>query len=182
MSPKQDAFYWRLWRDACAVQGWNQKDGEKRHAVHALALGRDKSHLDFNNRDFDRVKAHLEKLADPDSVTAQMGVDAFENADGSRRAMPGTRYGDLPQEDDPGERRRLHWRIREFAKEMGGEPYVAKLSMDMFELSRWEELPIAELTILRDTMQQRVREHRKVKERDAITATTEPVEDENVPF
>lgn len=187
MSPKQEAFYWRLWSNACAAQGWERKDDEHRHGVHAAALGRDKSHKAFTNREFDRVKAKLEQLANPDSVTAQMGVDAYENADASPRAMPGTHYGDLPEADDPGERCRLIWRIRDFARELGGDPYVLRVCKNMFHTARWEEIPISSLAILRDAMSQRVREHRKLKERDALTAPTAPdapelVEDDNCPF
>jgi hypothetical protein len=60
LSPAQNALYWRAWAKAKAMlQLGGMKDAQeleaKRHEIHTEALGTDKSHKDFTNKDLDRV-------------------------------------------------------------------------------------------------------------------------------
>src|SRR4030067_2223950 len=141
MSPAQDKFYWSLWRSACAQQGWDQKDSGKRHAVHVQSLGGAKSHKDCSNADFDRVKALLEVLANPDSVAARIVLDSYEEV----------------ESEDPGERKRILFRIRQLFE----SPYIERVSFDKFKTRRWEDLPIGPLRHLCLTLSERCRERKR---------------------
>ena len=65
MTPAQTSLYWRLWRSACAAQGWNQSDRDVRMRVHHDALGKAKSTKALTNGDVDRVYAQFRLLCDP---------------------------------------------------------------------------------------------------------------------
>ena len=63
MTASQNRLYFREWgsvRAACKAHGWPVPD---RHELHVRALGFDKSHLDFNNEDLDKVLAEFRKLS-----------------------------------------------------------------------------------------------------------------------
>jgi len=82
MSSEQRTFFWRLWKNACAWQGWNKlsatEQNEHRHAMLA-ALGF-KSVREVNSTDeFDRLKSHLLALA---GIVENAAPDA-----GSRRRL-----------------------------------------------------------------------------------------------
>lgn len=156
MTPKQEAYYWRMWTNVCATQGWERVDDEKRHAVHMQALGRDVSHKLFSNRDFDRVLAVMQVLSKPDSLEARMTLDRYE--------------APAAKNEDPGERRRLIFSIEHKSAPMGGDAYVTAISREMFQTRLWRDLPISSLTILRDTITNRFRAHQKRAELDQVTA------------
>jgi len=177
MSPGQERYYWSLWKAACEQQGWEQKDSDKRHAVHIQALGRDKSHKDFTNADFDRVKAVLMVFKDPDNVSARMQLDAYEACDQEPRGLPFRKYDRAPEADDPGERKRLVYRI----KQLFPEPYIEKVCADQFQTRRWQDLPISSLTLLRDLLVNRARARKRREDLDRVTATAN-VPAENCPF
>ncbi|MBI4024814.1 MAG: hypothetical protein HY360_07510 [Verrucomicrobia bacterium] len=168
MTSKQDALYWMKWRAVCAAQGWDQKDSERRHAIHIQALGRDKSHKNFNNRDFDRILAQLRLFAEPNSVEARMQADAYEACDNQPQGLALRKYDRMPETDDPGERKRLLYRIHQ----LFDEPYIIAVCFDQFQTRRWSELPISSLTLLRDTLVNRARARHHRQEIDRITAET----------
>lgn len=147
MTAKQEALYWRKWSLICDRYGWPQSDNQRRHDLHIQALGQNKSHRNFTNPEFDRILAVMNKLADPDSVAAQMVLDEYEN------------------KEDPGERRRLIYRINQLAD----EPYTLALCRNMFQTSRWQDLPLDSLTILRDTLVTRFRARKKREQMDVVT-------------
>jgi hypothetical protein len=62
ISDRQNRFYWGLWGKAKAALSLNPQPSTtewdlKRHELHVRAIGRDKSHYDLTNREFDRVIA-----------------------------------------------------------------------------------------------------------------------------
>ena len=72
MTAKQDAFYWREWgalSRRCRAEGWTVPD---RHALHARALGCDKSHKVFNNADFDQILGVFRGYSQAENVDAQL--------------------------------------------------------------------------------------------------------------
>jgi len=72
----QNLLYWRevgAWSRTRKAAG-KPHDNAARHALHAKALGRDKSHTDFTNREFDAVLATLRAESRPDDFAAQMAV------------------------------------------------------------------------------------------------------------
>lgn len=156
MSPKQEAYYWRMWTNVCGTQGWERIDDEKRHAIHLQALGKDVSHKLFSNRDFDRVLAVMQVLSKPDSLEARMTLDRYEEQS--------------TKKEDPGERRRLIFSIDHKSDAMGGDAYVTAISREMFQTRLWRDLPISSLTILRDTITNRFRAYQKRTEIDQVTA------------
>lgn len=101
MTPKQRIHLMaELWPQACEAQGWRREDNELRYDIFAQVLGRIPRHAqtlaaghhisanDFDNSDFDRVKAHLKFLAD--NIAGAIETD----------------------HPDLGERRRYLWLIR----------------------------------------------------------------------
>lgn len=75
MTTKRQMFlYWRLWRDACAAQGWDAipaaRRDDLRHECHRKALGYDRSSKDFTNQEFDRIKYWFRLLIDEDDIEA----------------------------------------------------------------------------------------------------------------
>lgn len=173
MTSKQEALYWMKWRAACAAQGWDQKDSDRRHALHALALGQDKSHKDFTNPDFDRVLAHLNLQIDPNDPEARKKVEAYEALDRAPSFDGPTKYDRQTEADDPGERKRLIYRIRQLAD----APYVEKVAFDRCAGLIWTELPIPDLTLLRDMLINNARARRQRQEIDAVTAEVHPPDD-----
>jgi hypothetical protein len=77
LSKIQMALYWREWA-ACKVvrkaRGLCATD-EARHALHAQALGMDKSTKDLTNRDFDRILAIFRTFSRPDDLNAQLRAE-----------------------------------------------------------------------------------------------------------
>ncbi len=72
ITSKQNALYWRLWSQAKSAIESNRKTkfsvdetSRFRHEFHIRALGRDKSHLDFTNRELDFVLAQFRSIITP---------------------------------------------------------------------------------------------------------------------
>lgn len=135
MSPKQDRWYWREWqavRRFCAAHDLPEPD---RHELHVKALGQDKSHARFTNKDFDLVLREFWAISKPDSVDAQM------------------RQANM-------ERTRLLEGIRQRAEEYGWGGF-ATILMQRFSTKDVERLTDARLIQLRDTLAARLHERHK---------------------
>lgn len=136
LSVKQDRWYWRLWGAAARANGWKGAEAEmQRHAAHVKALGRDKSHSQLTNPEFDKLKALFELLADPSNLQA-----AIESADATI-----------------GERRRLVRGILDRVDEGYLQPILeSERQYDPFVTDRgwrqWRDLPIALLRNLHMTV------------------------------
>ena len=133
MTPAQHSLYWRLWSAACMTQGWKQlspaEQDARRHAAHATALGRDKSSHHLDNRDLDSIFATFKALADP----LHPGADPAT----ARRLT-----------QDPGEKKRLLHRIARLAPDR----YARQVALDTFGTTYLDNLSIAQLTQLSDTL------------------------------
>lgn len=94
-----------LWPNACKSQRWSPNDNQKRYDVFAqvlgnvprhartLADGRHISFNDFDNADFDRVKAHLLMLTG--NLAAAIETDQPERGE-ARRLTFHARYNHIP--------------------------------------------------------------------------------------
>jgi hypothetical protein len=140
MTAKQNAYYWRLWNQACQAKGWRASDGARRHQVHVEALGFDLSHEDFSNEHFDCVIRAMQLLANPDNLAAVMFLD------------------------DPAseQRKRLLWRIEQTAP----REYVRSVAADKFGTVYYHDLSAAQLEMLRNTVVNRMRAKQKQEERE----------------
>lgn len=76
MTEAQSKFYWRLWGDArkALLRGGlsSAEANARRHELHVEALGADKSHATFSNRDFDQVKAAFLAVIKSDNMRPQI--------------------------------------------------------------------------------------------------------------
>jgi hypothetical protein len=162
--------YWRLWRDVCGVRGWKSGDSSIRHAMHRAALGEYKSHLLFTHADWDRVFPQLQLLLDPDNLDAALAVVNYINHDAAQathqpvvtpgkprrktyelRARP-SRYERITEVDDAGERRRLCYVVSRLF-----EPrLIDHVCRDRWDRSDWQDLPLPQLTELRDLLKTRL--------------------------
>jgi hypothetical protein len=124
MTTKQESLYWHEW---AAVRAENPR--ADRHDLHIQALGHDKSHKDFSNKDFDAVLAIFRSISQPDDVNAQ-----------------------LRQID--GERRRCIYAI---AQTGFSDSYIRALAIGKFATSAWRDLPEDQLRQLKITLQNRAR-------------------------
>lgn len=82
--PQRITLMAEWWPNACAAQGWDVKDRERRLEVLSEAVGRElESANDLDSRgDVDKVKSHLGMLAD--SVQGAIEVDHPEEGQGRR--------------------------------------------------------------------------------------------------
>jgi hypothetical protein len=130
------------WPAACAAQGWDANDRDRRLAVLSEAVGRDlatASELDAHG-DIDKVKAHLHALAHPDEFDpALMDADPAEM----------------------GQRRRLLHKIRRWPTE-----YVERIVQDVTggECSHASELGTDDLVKLVRTLETRRRSRQQKEE------------------
>lgn len=152
MTSKQEAYYWRLWAQACVEQGWNvlpsQERNEKRHAVHAAALKRDKSHKAFTNAECDKVFSALKVLADPTNIKKLVTQDTIVNG-------------------DHGERQRLYRTI----EMMMPRAYRESIMRDKFDTVHLDDLDLRQLEQLRITLIERKRAQAKRERIAEITST-----------
>lgn len=72
MTPKQESLYWREWGFVTAYCRVNRQPFPDRHMLHEKALGRDKSHKEFSNEDFDQVLGVFRAISRPASVDSQL--------------------------------------------------------------------------------------------------------------
>lgn len=135
MSPKQTTFYFTLWNRVMVEQGWyhlptSEKDA-KRRALHTQA-GCPASSKQFTNAHFNRFKNHCQAL------------------------LAGRPASDPDQSDRDDARRRLVWRINDDAKKAGLAPeYIVEIARDLAVLGNWQDLDLAGLTNLRNTIHNR---------------------------
>lgn len=88
-------FMATIWPDACKAQGWNKSDSEKRYDLFARVLARVPRHAatlaagghisfnDFDQADFDKVKAECGRLTDNVAATIETDHPAL----GERRRL-----------------------------------------------------------------------------------------------
>ena len=78
LTQAQNALYWREWSAAKRALmpsrvTWTKHEEEtRRHELHIRALDVDKSHLDFDNDDFDKVLGALRAISRPNDLNAQL--------------------------------------------------------------------------------------------------------------
>lgn len=159
LSKKQDSLYWREWAAAkkfCLALDLPEPD---RHALHAQALGADKSHKDFTNADLDKVLATFRAISDPANVQAQ-----------------------LRQIDQP--RTRLLYAIDRLGSQLAGlaapvcsppGAYAQAICKDRFGTTDLDSLTDAQLTQLRNTLADRlVINHDRRKKKAKTPGTRAP--------
>jgi len=130
LSKLQTARYWRTWAAVSKYHGWKNSDEARRRALHAEA-GCPASMRDFGNRDFDKFLDYTTILLDQ-----------------------------IPAPVDP-ERKRLCYAIARDAKKGNlNEGYIGRISTDLFDTSRWRDLPLEHLEALRNTIHNRSSAHR----------------------
>ena len=104
-----------------------------RHGCHAVALGRDKSSLDLDNRELDRVVTLFRLLADPSDLDTMMAW----------------------LHPEIGERRRLVWSIKHLAPEAYINAIAKAKFAGQYEWPYWEDLPVNSLRQLAMTLRAR---------------------------
>lgn len=141
MSPKQTTYYFTLWNQVMVAQGWYHesadKKRERRLAAHVQAGcincdGSAKSSKNLSNVDFGLIKAYFQKL------------------------ITGKNHGGLEKVKEDDARRRLVWRIKADSK-IGGlnTAYIKIIAKEMHVLGNWEDLPMDDLTNLRNAIHNR---------------------------
>jgi hypothetical protein len=139
LSQKQRPFYFALWNRVMVELGWyhlpaKEKDS-KRRALHAQC-GCPASSKAWENGDFDRY------------VTLCLHLLGETKSGGNGKATA------------EGERRRLVWRILADAQRANLDPaYIVAVSRDLNVLGNWQDLDLARLRNLRDTIHNRARKH-----------------------
>ena len=106
------------WTKVCRAQGWNRNDRDLRLRVISHAVGRwVKSMTELNNTsDIDAVYAHLGMLSDNVALTQEtLPAENMTVAAGR---------GTVTKAATAGERRRIIWKINDYAAPLGGEPYI----------------------------------------------------------
>lgn len=158
----------------CRRLGWKVCD-ETRHAIGRWALGEFRSHKLFTAGDYDRIFKKMVELRNPLNISAVMDVLAFVNHDVAQaRHVPVVRpgkprrsqqpprrrpsqYERMTAVDDSGERKRLVYVIgRLFTP-----PLIDQVFCDrwrhLWDRNRdWREMPLPELTELRDLLKARL--------------------------
>ncbi len=78
LSPRQKSLHWALWKKALQIlmpgrETWTKlEESEQRHSIYIEALGADKSLTEFDNDDFDKVKAAFLAIIEPGDLNAQL--------------------------------------------------------------------------------------------------------------
>lgn len=127
MTKKQTFLYWREWSAVREVQ-----PEADRHALHVAALGRDKSHKDFTNQDFDKVLAGFRAISRPADLDAQL-----RQADQSRRRII-TSIRELERELGEAE-----GYAEAIARRMSSERHFPTFSLDVLHAEDLQKLLIA---------------------------------------
>lgn len=171
MTPSQVQLYWRAWGAVARAHGWRDAGGQVpvnpagtwaspalngllqtirqaaasrarqvggsitaedlRHACHCIALGVDRSSRRLTNAEFDRVLALFKLLAEPENLDHIIAWNA----------------------EDSGARERLLWTVQNAVS----PGYAARISLDRFGTSAFEDLPTWQLRQLAITVRQRAR-------------------------
>jgi hypothetical protein len=115
---------------------------------------------DLDNSQVDRLKARLIALRRPPHIAASHG-DIDENADWAAA--------------EDGERRRLVHRIEsDLRKAALAEGYIRKIALDQCDRGDWRDLPIGQLTNLRDTLAQRIWRRGRKKAAEPVLTESDP--------
>lgn len=78
LTRNQNALYWREWSAVKSVlmpgrSTWTKdEETQRRHALHIQAIGDEKSHVDFDNEDFDHVLGAFRAISRPTDLNAQL--------------------------------------------------------------------------------------------------------------
>lgn len=152
MSPAQTSMYWRLWRDVCKAQGWDQADREQRMSVHRQCLGRERSMKLLTNKELDRVYAQFRLLIDPEDIDSQVALECPEAGQLGRVV---------------------------YALGLCPDDLVRQLCRDKFDRANWRALPLVEATQLLMTVKRVLRHHPPQALHPAHAA---PDDDSNNPF
>lgn len=121
ITKKQDRWYWLEWAKVRRAD-----PTVARHQLHISALGKDKSHKEFTQEEFDQVIAEFLSISEPENLDAQIRL----------LKQPKTR---------------LIFRIRRMAP----EAYVKELLMDRWKTDDLNELDVSDLHQLRNTLKSR---------------------------
>lgn len=116
-----------------------------RHATYVLAAGRDATHADLTNKEFNRVLGLWALLAEPESLQAQMDWAHPENA----------------------EKRGL---ISFIERKAPGEGYVIAICLRKHGTKAWRSLGLQELRNLSVTISQAARKQAERRERSLTVA------------
>lgn len=73
MTKAQDALYWREWAAVRRI-----KPDADRHGLHVEALGKDKSHVKFNNKDLDEILRVFRAISRPADLDGQLRLMRME--------------------------------------------------------------------------------------------------------
>jgi hypothetical protein len=144
MTTKQNSLYWREWGAVVRYCKANGLPAPDRHALHAAALGADRSHLAFTNEDFDRVLAEFRSHSRPADLVAQM----------RQLSQP---------------RIRLKYAVNALAP---SPEYWVRIACDKFGTDDLDALSIEQLTQLRNTVANRRRAHYRRERAGNITDAT----------
>lgn len=134
--PSASQWHAQVWSFATLVARQAAKavgPDELRHGAYWLALGRDKTHMKFDNRDLDRVLTVFNLLIDPDNLTAVSDHLSYQRG------------------EDPGGRKRLVVGILNKAP----AAYIAAVALDKFGTRDWESLNGQQLFRLNMTLSNR---------------------------
>ena len=151
MTAKQDTLYWREWGAVTRFCKANAQSAPDRHELHRRALaGRDPSHRDFSNADFDAVLGEFRAWSRPGDVNAQL----------RQARMSGTRATwKLLNELVP--LLAVFMEGLEFERGLAAERYVAAVCDDKFGTDDIRSLTPLQVTQLVTTIEVRVVQHRK---------------------
>lgn len=134
ISTAQNRLYWGLWSQAKKqlVRGretfTGDEENKRRHELHVRALGRDKSHLDFTNRELDFVLAQFRSIINP------YGAASWSHGPAGRQTVADA------------QRRRLYFGLRGLMRRMRlSEDYVEAISGRMFLGLGLSDLAVGEL-------------------------------------
>lgn len=128
-----------VWQAACTLAAQHARavtPDTLRHACHLVALGRDRSHRNFSNREFDAL---LNLWGDERGITGLL-LDPLNLAAEIHRAAPHLKTRE----------RQLHFLKHDC---LGG--YVVHESERIFGTKNWESLPDDQLTRLHDHLRAR---------------------------
>lgn len=145
MTHAQRALYFqRLWPDACAAQGWDVRDDDRRRAVTQEATGQ-ASASGLSQSQITALFDHLKWLADPFNLD---------------KAMP---VANPEQGEDAHRRRQLVWRVTQAAAHAGlAAEWIDQTAAEKVRAHRvgsWQALPLPELLKLSFTVAARTTEH-----------------------
>ena len=140
MTKAQDKWYWREWGKVVRYCKAHDMAVPDRHDLHTRALGADKSHLLFDDDDFDDILSAFLSISEPDNLEAQVSLANMRKT------------------------RRVYACRRNALKAVGpagAENYIGSICQDKFHTSDWECLDLERLRQLRDTLAARASSHKK---------------------